>query len=195
VGKVPADGGRWDGDARGPLFDQAVDVGETVVAGELKVGGELGWGDVSQGFRADGPDGGDPGQAGATGPLMGEIEPKAGADGGFDVGAGLLGDERWIADEESCVGLLQHGDGIGGRGEECRVRAEKLAEEDLGVGERAARGGVCGDGADGGEGVVDEGEVGGALLPHLFEMWGTREMRGFFAALRMTILISITATV
>ena len=46
LGEVVADGGGWDGDAWGPLFDELIDVGEAVVAGELKVGGELGWGDA-----------------------------------------------------------------------------------------------------------------------------------------------------
>ena len=85
---------------------------------------------------------------------MGEVEPEARTDGGFDLEARLLGDKRGIADEQRCVGLLQHGDGVGGRGEECGVGGDELAEEDLGVGERAARCGVGGDGADGGEGLV-----------------------------------------
>ena len=105
---------------------------------------------------------------------MSEVEPEAGADGGFDLGARLLGDERGVADEEGGVGVDEHGDGVGGRGEKLRCCADELLEEDLGVGERAAGCGVGCDGADGGEGAVDEGEVGGALLPHLFEMWGTR---------------------
>ena len=45
VGEVVADGRGWDGDARGPFGDELVDVGEAVVAGELKVCGELGCGD------------------------------------------------------------------------------------------------------------------------------------------------------
>ena len=45
AGEVVADGLRWDGDARGPFGDKLVDVGEAVIAGELKVCGELGWGD------------------------------------------------------------------------------------------------------------------------------------------------------
>jgi len=87
-----------------------------VVAGELKVRGELGCGDVSQGFGADGPDSGDPGQVGATCPLMGEVEPEAWADGGFDAGAGLLGDERRIADEEAasaCCNMAMGSAGVG----------------------------------------------------------------------------------
>ena len=98
---------------------------------------------------------------------MSEIEPEAGADGGFDAVAGFEGDERGIADEQGGVGLGEHGDGVGGRGEEFGVGADELAEEDLRVGERAARGGVGGDGADSGEGAVDEGGVGVSLLPHL----------------------------
>ena len=36
-----------------------------------------------EGFGPDGPDGGDPGCAGAGGPLVGEVEPEAGADVGW----------------------------------------------------------------------------------------------------------------
>ena len=49
----------------------------------------------------------------------------------------------------------EHGDGIGWRGEEFGVGADEFAEEDLRVGERTAGGGVGGDGADCGEGLVD----------------------------------------
>jgi hypothetical protein len=35
MGEVVADGGGWDGDAGRPFFNQAIDVGEAVVAGEL----------------------------------------------------------------------------------------------------------------------------------------------------------------
>jgi len=48
----------------------------------------------------------------------------------------------------------EHGDGVGGRGEECRVGGEEFAEEDLRVGEGAARGGIGGDGADAGEELI-----------------------------------------
>jgi hypothetical protein len=40
--EVVVDGDGWDGDARGPLFDELLDVGEAVVAGELEVCDELG---------------------------------------------------------------------------------------------------------------------------------------------------------
>ena len=45
MGEVVADGGGWDSNARRPLFDEVFDVGEAVVAGELKVGCELGRGE------------------------------------------------------------------------------------------------------------------------------------------------------
>jgi hypothetical protein len=51
--------------------------------------------------------------------------------------------------------VAQHGDGVGGRGEELGIGADEFAEEDLGVGERAAGCRVGGDGADAGEGAVD----------------------------------------
>ena len=123
--------------------------------GRLKVTGELGGSEGCGGesFGADGPDGGDPGEMGAAGPLMGEVEPEAGADlwVGFDLRAGFERDERGVADEERGVGVGEHGDGVGGRGEELGVGGDEVAEEDLRVGDRAARGGVGGDGADGGE--------------------------------------------
>ena len=98
--------------------DEVVDVGEAVVAGAAEVFGELGGGDVavSEGFGADGPDGGDPGEAGAGVPLVGEVEPLAGADGWLDCFAGFEGEQGGVADEEGSVGLLQHGDGVGGCG-------------------------------------------------------------------------------
>ena len=60
--------------------------------------------------------------------------------------AALEGEECGVADEEGSVGLMKHGDGIGGRGEEGGIGGEEAAEEELGVGEGAARGGVGGDG-------------------------------------------------
>lgn len=89
AGEVVVDGGGGDGDAGGPLADEIVDMGEAVVAGGLEVGGDLGGGDSGggEGLGADGPDRGDPGQTGAEVPLLGEIEPLAGAGGCFDDGA------------------------------------------------------------------------------------------------------------
>jgi len=86
-------------------------------------------------------------------PLVGEVVPYAGADRGFDLFAGFEGEEGGIADEDGGVGVLEHGDGVGRGREEGGVGAEEFAEEDFGVGERAARGGVGCDGADRAEGV------------------------------------------
>jgi hypothetical protein len=164
---------------------------EAVVAGELEVCGELGGGDMSHGFWADGPYGGDPGEVSAAGPLVGEIEPETGADVGmgFDAGAGFEGEERGIADEEGGVGVGEHGDGVGGRREEYGVGTDEFAEEDLRVGEGTARGRVSGDGADGGEGAVDVCGV-----AYIRACLAASKMRGFFPfgklRVRMTIINS-----
>ena len=83
-------------DARGPLPDQIVDVGEAVVAGAVEVFDERGRGDsvLRQGLGTDGPDGGDPGQAGAGAPLLRDVDPEAGADLLLDLGAVLEGEQR-----------------------------------------------------------------------------------------------------
>ncbi|MCU1252279.1 MAG: hypothetical protein JWQ49_5308 [Edaphobacter sp.] len=158
-GEVVADGDGGEGDARGPLFDEFLDVEEAVVAGGFKVfgelrGGEVGWGvELRQGFGTDGPDGGDPREVGAGNPLVGEVMPEAGADGGFDLLAGFEGEEGGVADEDGGVSLLQHGDGVGCGREEGWAGVEEFAEEGFGVGEGAAGGGIGGDGADRAEGV------------------------------------------
>jgi hypothetical protein len=85
---------------------------------------------------------------------VGEVEPEAWACGGFDLGAVLKSQQRGIADEQGGVGLGEHVDGVGGRGEKLGRGADELLEEDLGVGERAAGCGVGGNGADAGEGAV-----------------------------------------
>src|SRR5260370_41868152 len=79
--------------------------------------------------------------------------PLAGADFVFYRFAGFEGEEGGIADEDGGVCLLQHGDGVGCGGEEGGVGVVEFAEQDFGVGEGAAGGGVGGDGADGAEGV------------------------------------------
>jgi len=149
LGEVVADGGGWERDARGPLADEVFGVGEAVLAGGVEVGDELGarlgGGDS---FRTHGPDGGDPGQSGALIPLGGDVVPGAWAGFRFDVGAAFEGEQGGVADEQRGVGLGEHGDGIGGGRLEVRRGAEEVAEEHLCVGDRAARGGVGGDGAD-----------------------------------------------
>ena len=95
LGEIAVDGGGREVDARGPFDDQVVDVGEAVVAGAVEifdqpVGGQ-GFG--SQRLWADGPDGGDPGQAGAGVPLVGDVDPETGADLLLDLVAGLEGEQ------------------------------------------------------------------------------------------------------
>ena len=140
LGEVMADGGGWDGNAGRPLVDEVFDVAKAVVAGEGEVLDELGGGDVAdgEGLGADGPDGGYPGKAGADVPLVGEIEPLAGAYGLLDCFAGFEGEKGGVADEDGGVGLAEHRDGVGWSGDEGGLAADEFAEEDLGVGEGAA---------------------------------------------------------
>ena len=114
VGEVFADGAGGDGEAGSPLVDEVFDVSEAVVAGVCEVFGELSRGDVAggKGLRTDGPDGGDPGKAGAGVPLVGEVEPLAGAYDLFDMGAGFEREKGGVADEDSGVGLPEHRDGV-----------------------------------------------------------------------------------
>lgn len=154
AGKVAVDGcGRY-GDARGPFPDQCIDIGEAAVARMLEVGDEPGRVDAGECFRSDGPDRGDPGQAGAGAPLVGEIEPEAWTRYGFDPLAVFESEERWIADEECGIGAGEHGGGVGGGGDKIGIDADKFAEEYLRVGERAARCGVGGNSADSAENAL-----------------------------------------
>ena len=124
-------------------------------AGVVEIFSELLRGDLAgvEGFGTDGPDGGNPGEFGAGAPLVGEVKPLAWPDGGFDLFARFEGKEGGVADEDGGVCVLQHGDGIGCGGEERGVGVEEFAEEDLGVGERTARGCVGSDGFYCAEGV------------------------------------------
>ena len=156
MGEVMADGGGRDGDARRPLFDEVLDVKKAVIARGFEVFGQLGSGEVfeaAESFGPHRPDSGDPGKVGADAPLMSEIEPLARANFFFDGIAGFESEEGRITDEDGCVRLLQHGDGIGCGGKECGMGIEEFAKEDLGVSKRAARGGVGGDGFYCGESV------------------------------------------
>ena len=146
IGEIVTDGGRWKSDARGPLGDQIFDIQEAVIARGFEIFDELSGGEVIEGFRTDGPDGCDPGETGTGAPFLSEVEPLTGADVFFDGFPGFEGKKSRIADEDGRVGLLQHRDGVGGGGEERGMSVKKFAEENFGVGERAARGGVGGDG-------------------------------------------------
>ena len=153
IGEIVTDGGGWKGDARCPLGDEIFDIQEAVIARGLEILNQLGSGQVIECFRADGPDGCDPGEIGAGAPFPSEVEPLTGADGSFDGFAGFEGEQSRIADKDGGVGLLQHGDGVGSGGEEGGVSVEKFAEENFSVGERAARGGVGCDRFYGGQSV------------------------------------------
>jgi len=101
---------------------------------------------VVEGFGADGPDGGDPGEFGADVPLVSEVKPLARANGDFDLFAGFEGEEGGIADEDGGVRVLEHGDWVGCGGNKGGMGPEELSEEDFGVGEGTAGGCVGGDG-------------------------------------------------
>ena len=154
-GEILADGDGRDGDSRGPLCDQVFDVEEAVVAGGFEVFSELRCGESSRrkGFGADGPDCGDPGEVGAGVPLVGEIEPLAGADFFFDGFAGFEGEEGGVADEDGGVGVAEHRDWVSRCGKEGGAGVKEFAEENLGVGEGTAGGGIGGDAAEACQGV------------------------------------------
>jgi len=65
-----------------------------------------------------------------------------GPDGLLNLVAGFERKQRGIADEESGIGLPEHGDWIGGVLDKLRLRAEEFAKENLGVREGTARGRV-----------------------------------------------------
>jgi len=115
VGEVLTDGYGSEGNAGSPFVDEVFDVGEAMVAGVGEVLDELRLGDVTfcEGFGADGPYGGDPGESGAGAPLVGKVEPLAGADGVLDLFAVFECEKRGVADKECGVGLAEHGYGIG----------------------------------------------------------------------------------
>lgn len=117
----------------------------------------------AKGFGADSPDSRDPRQAGAGVPLVGEVEPLARADRPLNLIAGFERKQSGVADKESSIGLLEHGDGIGRVLEEGGLGTQKLAKEDFGVSERTARCGICSDGADSFEGMAcSDDELDGA---------------------------------
>jgi hypothetical protein len=78
LGEVGADDVSGDGDARCPLADEGVDVGEAGVAAGDEISGEpRRCNSVEpEGCGANGPDGGDPRQAGVLTPERGEVEPE-----------------------------------------------------------------------------------------------------------------------
>src|SRR5271156_6490668 len=108
MGEIVADCCGWNGDARRPLFDEVLDVEETMIARGLEIFNKLRGGDVRRNecFGTCGPNGSDPGQIGACAPLFGKIKPLAWADGGFDLFAGFKGKEGGVADEDGSVRLL-----------------------------------------------------------------------------------------
>ncbi len=97
-------------------------------------------------LRAHGPYGRDPGKAGAGVPLFGEVVPAEGAGVGFDLGAVLECEQGGVADDESGVGMGEHCGHVGGGFGEFGMRTEEVVEENLSVGDGAARGDVGGDG-------------------------------------------------
>ena len=164
--EVLADGFFRNIDAPGPFANEVFDVGEAVRAGEVEVCAELSGGLWGEGLGTGSPDGGYPGEAGAGVPLVSEVEPGAGADGLLDLGLMLAGEEGGVADDEGGVGALEHGDRIGGVGQEVGAVHGELAKEKLRIGDRTAGGGVDGDGAEGleGEWLLDEEDDGADVV-------------------------------
>ncbi len=94
AGEVGADGFGGEVEAGSPLGDELLGVSEAGVAAGGEIGDELLGSKTcgSEGFGADGPDGGNPGKAGAFAPEMGEVEPEEGrCRGGVDGGAVFAG--------------------------------------------------------------------------------------------------------
>ena len=153
--EIGADGFGRERKARGPLLYESVNVREAMVARELEIAGELDGGEFAEEVGTAGPDGGDPGQAGAGVPLVGEVEILAGAaKSEIDFGAAFKGEQGGIANEERGIGLREHGDGVGGYGEELWSGAEEVLEENLGVGDGRSGGRIGRNGSDGFEGVT-----------------------------------------
>lgn len=114
--------------------------------------GEVGGG---EGFGAERPDGGYPGEASELAPEVSEIEPEEGGRATVDGGFAFACEECGVADEECGVGGGEHGRGIGRVVVEGGVSVMEVLEEDLCVGDGATAGGVGGYGADLLEGVGD----------------------------------------
>jgi len=92
---------------------------------------------------------------------VGEVEPEEwDFGGGVDGGAVFAGEEGGVADEEGGVGGREHGGRVGGEVEKGGVSLVEVLEEDAGIGDGAAAGGVGGQGADLLEGLVG-GKAGG----------------------------------
>ena len=163
--EIGADGLGADGEARRPLGDELLGVGEAGFAAGGEVSDELLRGETCgyEGFGARSPDGGDPGESGELAPEMGEVKPeKWGVGCGVELSAVLACEECGIADEECGIGRGEHGQRIGGLVDEGRVGGVEVLEEDAGVGDGTAAGGVGGDAADAGE-SIGGGQVAGIL--------------------------------
>ena len=61
------------------------------------------------------------------------MEVRVRVDRLLECGSDLDGVEGGIADEDSGVGALEHGDGVGFAGDKGWLDGEELAEEDVGV--------------------------------------------------------------
>lgn len=138
-------------ESRSPFAHKVFDVGKSMIARADEIAGDCGCGDVTlrERLRPDSPHGRNPGQTRPGGPLVRDVKPLAGSHSGFNAGALFDGQQSGIADQQGGVGLLEHGDGIGGMSDEAGVSAEGLAEEDLNVSPGATGGVVGGYGPNG----------------------------------------------
>lgn len=120
---------------------------------------------VGQRFRAHGPHGGKPWEAGVMVPQAGDVMPGAGANAGFNRGALLKSEKCRVADDQSGVVISEHGRNIGGGVNEGGVVLVKAREDEACVGDGAARSGIGCKGAQGGEGMWGfDDELNGADL-------------------------------
>lgn len=92
--------------------------------------------------------------AGESGPFFCEVVvDELFTRSGQAVFAFFEGEECGVADEYGGVGLGEHPVEVGGEGDERDGRISPVMEEDTGVGDGCAGGGVCSYGSEGGKGL------------------------------------------
>ena len=147
VGEVGADGAFGDGESAGPLGGQSFNALEAVDAGLDEICRDA---LIQRTALCNTPDCRDEGEAGEGFPLVGEVVVDELFAGALEaVGTFFEGEQGGITDDDCGVGLVEHGVEVGGHGQEWDCRVLPLVEEDAGVGDGGAAGGVCGNGAEG----------------------------------------------
>ena len=147
VSEVGADGAFGDGELRGPLGGQSFNVLEAVNAGLDEICRDA---LIQRTALCNTPDCGDEGEAGEGFPLVGKVVVDELFAGALEsVGTFFEGEQGGVTNDDGGVGLVEHGVEVGGHGQEWDCRVLPLVEEDAGVGDGGAAGGVCGNGAEG----------------------------------------------